>query len=152
MCFDVASFRGASGVTSFRYVEATLLKDISRKIFSGASVELNRHYILLARVFMYILVILYPSFSFMVDLDTVPKAFDHHLQAGWSWTKFCIGRLWYGIFDRAVPILIRRKLKSGTLSRKSTARYLKRWRPKDHFLIGHILQPPLFDIYSSWTF
>ena len=90
MCFDVASFRGASGVTSFRHVEATLLKDISRKIFSGASVELIRHYILLARVFMYILVVLCPSFSAMVDLGVIPKAFIHHLQAGCSWTKFCI--------------------------------------------------------------
>ena len=90
LCFDVASFRGASGVTSFRHVEATLLKDISRKIFSGASVELIRHYILLARVFMYILVVLCPSFSAMVDLGVIPKAFDHHLQAGCSWTKFCI--------------------------------------------------------------
>ena len=82
MRFDVALFHRANGVTSFRHVKAILLKDISRKIFSGASVERIRHYILLARVFMYILVILYPSFSFMVDLDTVPKAFDHHLQAG----------------------------------------------------------------------
>ena len=82
MRFDVALFLKTSGVTSFRHVEATLLKDISRKIFSGASVELNRHYILLARVFMYILVVLCLSFSAMVDLGVIPKAFDHHLQAG----------------------------------------------------------------------
>ena len=71
-------------------MEAILLKDISRKIFSGASVELIRHYILLARVFMCILVVLCPSFSAMVDLGVIPKAFIHHLQAGCSWTKFCI--------------------------------------------------------------
>ena len=82
MRFDVALFLKTSGVTSFRHVEATLLKDISRKIFSGASVERIRHYILLARVFMYILVVLCLSFSAMVDLGVIPKAFDHHLQAG----------------------------------------------------------------------
>ena len=60
-CFDVASFHRGSGVTPFRHVEAILLKDISRKIFSGASVELIRHYILLARVLMYILIILCPT-------------------------------------------------------------------------------------------
>ena len=90
MCFDVASFHKASGVTSFRHVEAILLNYVSRKIFSGASVERIRHYILLARVFMYILVVLCLSFSGMVDLGVIPKAFDHHLQAGCSWTKFCI--------------------------------------------------------------
>ena len=90
MRFDVASFHKASGVASFSDVEVILIKDISRKIFSGASVELNRHYILLARVFMYILVVLCPSFSAMVDLGVIPKAFDHHLQAGCSWTKFFI--------------------------------------------------------------
>ena len=79
-----------SGVTSFRHVEAILLKDISRKIFSGSSVELIRHYILLARVFMCILVVLCSSFSAMVDIVVIPEAFDHHLQAGCSWTKFCI--------------------------------------------------------------
>ena len=76
-CFDVASFHRGSGVTSFRHVEATLLKDISRKIFSGASVERIRHYILLARVFMYILVVLCSTFSAMVDLGVIPKIFDH---------------------------------------------------------------------------
>ena len=90
MRFDVALFHRASGVESFSDVEVILIKDISRKIFSGASVELNRHYILLARVFMYILVVLCPSFSAMVNLGVIPKAFDHHLQAGCSWTKFCI--------------------------------------------------------------
>ena len=78
----LASFDRESSVTSFRHANVILIKDISRKIFSGASVELNRHYILLARVFMYILVLLCPSFSAMVDLGFIPKAFDHHLQAG----------------------------------------------------------------------
>ena len=90
MRFDVALFHRASGVESFSDVEVILIKDISRKIFSGASVELNRHYILLARVFMYILVVLCSTFSAMVDLVVIPNAFDHHLQAGCSWTKFCI--------------------------------------------------------------
>ena len=48
MCFDVGSFHRASGVTSFRHVKAILLKDLSRKIFSGASVEFIRHDIVLA--------------------------------------------------------------------------------------------------------
>ena len=39
---------------------------------------------------MYILVVLCSSFSGMVELVAIPKAFDHHLQAGCSWTKFCI--------------------------------------------------------------
>ena len=78
----LASFDRESPVTSFRHVNVILIKDISRKIFSGASVERIRHYILLARVFMYILVVLCPSFSAMVDLGVIPKAFDHHLQAG----------------------------------------------------------------------
>ena len=82
MRFDVALFHRASGVESFGDVEVILIKDLSRKIFSGASVELNRHYIFLARVFMYILVVLCLSFSAMVDLGVIPKAFDHHLQAG----------------------------------------------------------------------
>ena len=90
MRFDVALFHKTSGVASFSDVEVILIKDKSRKIFSGASVELNRHYILLARVFMYILVVLCSSFSAMVGLVVIPKAFDHHLQAGCSWTKFCI--------------------------------------------------------------
>ena len=63
-------------------MEAILLKDKSRKIFSGASVERIRHYIVLARVFMYILVVLCSTFSAMVDLGVIPKAFDRHLQAG----------------------------------------------------------------------
>ena len=82
MRFDVALFHRANGVTSFRHVKAILLKDISRKIFSGASVERIRHYILLARVFMYILVVLCSTFSAMVDLGIIVKAFAHHLQAG----------------------------------------------------------------------
>ena len=48
MCFDVASFHRGSAATSFRHVEAILLKDVSRKIFSGASVEFIRHDIVLA--------------------------------------------------------------------------------------------------------
>ena len=51
MCFDVASFHRASVVTSFRHVEAILLKDVSREIFSGASVEFIHHDIVLAWVF-----------------------------------------------------------------------------------------------------
>ena len=39
---------------------------------------------------MYIVVVLCPSFSAVVDLGVIPKAFIHHLQAGCSWTKFCI--------------------------------------------------------------
>ena len=48
MCLDVASFNIAREITSFRHVEAILLKDVSRKIFSGASVEFIRHDIVLA--------------------------------------------------------------------------------------------------------
>ena len=48
MCLDVASFHTASGVTSFRHGDAILLKDVSRKIFSGVSVEFIRHDIVLA--------------------------------------------------------------------------------------------------------
>ena len=82
MRFEVALFHKTSGVASFSDVEVILIKDVSRKIFSAASAELNLHYILLARVFMYILVVLCLSFSAMVDLGVIPKAFDHHLQAG----------------------------------------------------------------------
>ena len=35
-------FHRATGVASLRHVEAILLKDVSRKIFSGASVEFSR--------------------------------------------------------------------------------------------------------------
>ena len=89
--------------------------------------------------FMYILVVLWPGFNLIADLGIIVKAFAHHLQAGWSWTKFYIGRVWYWICGRAVPVLIRRKLKSGTYIRKQHCQvpYERTWRPKDQFFIGH---------------
>ena len=89
--------------------------------------------------FMCVLVVLWPGFNLIADLGIIVEAFAHHLLAGWSWTKFYIGRGWYGICGRAVPLLIRRKVKSGTYLQKQHCQvpYERTWRPKDQFFIGH---------------
>lgn len=63
-------------------MEIILIKDVSRKNFSGASVEVSHHDIVLTWIFMYTLVVLWPGFNLIADLGIIVKAFVHHSQAG----------------------------------------------------------------------
>ena len=136
-------------------MEFILIKDVSRKNFSGASVEVSHHYIVLTWIFMYTLVVLWPGFNLIADLGIIVKAFAHHLQARWSWTKFYIGRVWYWICGRAVPSSswLDANWSLGLISRNSTARYLTNEHEGQRInSLSDTLQPPVFDIYASRTF